>query len=265
MNAPPARRRPGPAPRLWALSLAVGIAVTLGATLPVMAAADRSDGGSATVSAKVSVAVPGTFSASGVAVAAEVRTSSPRASTYRVTPTVVVEGNDGGRLVAQGSVVRTSTGPAIPAGVRGQLEPFSYTDLGDGTILIDPAWVGRHIVTETVPVLGQMRCHRAVFPQLVGALTEITAAGLDHLIDAGDYGGCWVPRRIDWSPDRPLSMHAWGIAFDINVATNGLGAQPTLDRRIVDILERWGFAWGGHWGRPDGMHFELARIDAAGG
>jgi hypothetical protein len=31
-----------------------------------------------------------------------------------------------------------------------------------------------------------------------------------------------------------------------------------MDPRIVDIFRRWGFAWGGTWVRPDGMHFEYA-------
>ena len=95
-----------------------------------------------------------------------------------------------------------------------------------------------------------------MMPRLIGALEEVEERGLDHHIDTNDYGGCWVARHIDWNPSRPLSMHAWGLAVDFNVQTNQLGAEPQMDRRIVEIFESWGFSWGGYWSRPDGMHFE---------
>lgn len=249
----PARARTG------RVALGVILAVALIFVLPAIAAGKSPERSGAVASARVTVAQPVTSSGFQPAVAADNR------SVYTVSPTVAVDGRDGGRVVSNGTVVRASGNEGkATGGVRRQLEAFSYTDLGDGRILIDPAWVARNIVTADVPVLGQTRCHRAVFAPLVGALTQIAEAGLDHLLDPADYGGCWVPRRIDWSPHRPLSMHAWGLAFDVNVATNGLGAEPTLDPRIVEVFERWGFAWGGHWLRPDGMHFELARIQPGG-
>ncbi|MFN2556386.1 MAG: M15 family metallopeptidase [Nitriliruptorales bacterium] len=142
-----------------------------------------------------------------------------------------------------------------------RFEPFRYIDHGDGMITIDPAWVRKWIVSADVPIFGGVvRCHRLMMPQLIGALREIEAAGLAGLIDPGDYGGCWVPRHILFSPQRALSMHAWGLAIDFNVRTNGYGATPQLDRRIVEIFQRWGFKWGGDWETPDGMHFELRTV-----
>ena len=140
-------------------------------------------------------------------------------------------------------------------------EPFSYVDHGDGMITIDPDWVAGNIVRTHVPIFtGEVVCHRQYIEQLVPALQAIVDQGLAHLIDTTQYGGCWVPRHIDWSPDRPLSMHSWGLALDLNVSTNQLGQTPTLDMRIVQIMESYGFAWGGRWSRPDGMHFELAAV-----
>lgn len=140
-------------------------------------------------------------------------------------------------------------------------EPFTYIDHGDGLITIDADWVARNIVSADVPVFtGQVTCHRQFVEQLRGALQEIVDLGLDHLIDPSQYGGCWVARHIDWRPDRPLSMHAWGLAIDFNVSTNQLGATPTMDPRIVEVFDRWGFVWGGRWSRPDGMHFELGAV-----
>ena len=140
-------------------------------------------------------------------------------------------------------------------------EPFNYIDHGDGLITIDPAWVARNIETRRLPIFtGNVTCHRQMLIQLEGALAEVEAAGLAPLIDTSDYGGCWVARHIDWRPDRPISMHGWGLAVDFNVQTNMLGAQPTMDPRIVEIFDRWGFVWGGRWSRPDGMHFELGAV-----
>jgi len=145
-------------------------------------------------------------------------------------------------------------------------EPFSYIDNGDGMIQIDPGWVDRNIVRAPMPILtGEVVCHRLMIDQLRGALQEIQDTGLAGGIDPTDYGGCWVPRHIDFNPSKPLSMHGWGLAADFNVSTNGLGdTTPAMDPRIVEIFKKWGFVWGGDWRRPDGMHFELGRLLAPG-
>lgn len=140
-------------------------------------------------------------------------------------------------------------------------EPFSYIDHGDGMITVDPAWVREWIVSAPLPIFGgTARCHKVMMPQLINALLDVQAAGLAPLIDGGGYGGCFVPRHILFDPNRPISMHAWGLAVDFNVRTNQYGAVPTLDHRIVEIFERWGFRWGGDWTTPDGMHFELRAV-----
>ena len=95
---------------------------------------------------------------------------------------------------------------------------------------------------------------------LRAALEELVARELDHLLDADDFGGCWVPRHLDWDATRGLSLHAWGIAFDVNVRANPYGSRPQLDPRLVHVFERYGFNWGGRWREPDGMHFELGEL-----
>jgi hypothetical protein len=108
-----------------------------------------------------------------------------------------------------------------------------------------------------VPVLGEVVCHKALFPQLRAALRTIEDRGLTHLIS--NYGGCFGPRFIGLDPDGRISHHAWGVAFDINVRDNAFGAEPNLDPKIVAAIEQWGFTWGGRWIIPDGMHFEWQR------
>ena len=137
---------------------------------------------------------------------------------------------------------------------------FSYVVNGDGTIRQDPSWVSRFIVRARVPIFGTVTCHRMMISQLAAALGEVQRLGLQSAIDLDQYGGCYVARKILWDPANPVSMHAWGLAVDFNVAQNRYGARPTMDPRIVEIFERWGFRWGGRWDTPDGMHFELARL-----
>ena len=137
---------------------------------------------------------------------------------------------------------------------------MSFRILKDGFIDPDPAWEAANIVRGEVPILGSVTCHRLLYPQLYRAMEEIVEQDLSHLVDPDQYGGCYVPRFIDRNPDKPLSMHAFGLAFDINVSTNYLGTKGDLDPRLVEIIERWGFEWGGRWERPDPMHFELVRL-----
>ncbi len=157
---------------------------------------------------------------------------------------------------------RASSTPASPEAPTGtvELEPFRYTDLGDGTISIAGDWVARNISTVTIPGMGTARCHRVMIPQLTAALEELIERGLYDHLDPAQYGGCQVSRFIDFDPTKPLSMHAWGLAIDFNVADNPLGGTPSMDPDVVEVFERWGFEWGGDWSRPDGMHFELERV-----
>ena len=37
-------------------------------------------------------------------------------------------------------------------------------------------------------------------------------------------------------------------------------ATTRVDPRVVEVMERWGFEWGGRWLVPDPMHFEFLRF-----
>jgi hypothetical protein len=127
---------------------------------------------------------------------------------------------------------------------------------GRDWIAIDPGWRGRRIVTREVPVLGSVTCHRRMFAPLRRALARLQRRGLARLVDPGDFAGCYAPRRIPGSGS--LSLHAWGLAIDLNASRNPQGSEPRQDARLVRAFEREGFTWGGRWPTvPDGMHFEL--------
>ena len=142
---------------------------------------------------------------------------------------------------------------------RRRLGSLTYQLMPDGSVVVDPKWVAQNIVTMSVPVLGRMTCHKAVFPQLIKAFTEIEASGLADKIHPDQYEGCYHPKLIE-DTDH-LSMHAWGLAFDINTPTNQRLTKGDMDPAVVAIFKKWGFRWGGDWkGTPDPMHFELAAL-----
>ncbi len=141
---------------------------------------------------------------------------------------------------------------------------FSYTNGPDGTIRPDRAWVDSYIRTEPVPLLGTVTCNRAMLPQLRAALTEVVQAGLSAAIHPREYAGCYYPRYIGRNPANGLSLHSWGIAVDLNVPGNQRGTAGQIDRRVVAIFKKWGFAWGGDWRYTDPMHFEMNAVVEAG-
>lgn len=161
-----------------------------------------------------------------------------------------------GALPVAGQQTAFLSGGSVAAAVGS----FHYRYFADGTVTPDPVWVAASIRTESVPLLGAVTCHRVMLPQLRGALEEVVARGLAASIDTGDYGGCYVPRFIARDPSQGLSLHTWGIAVDLNVQGNLRGTPGQIDRRVVEVFRRWGFAWGGDWSYTDPMHFELAAL-----
>ncbi len=137
----------------------------------------------------------------------------------------VVEAIGGGEIEVRDAPV-TQQARIVGKQARTTFEPFSYTDLGDGMIVIDPAWVRKWIVRVDLPGLGTTRCHATMARQLMAALAEVQEAGLYGHFKREQFAGCYMPRHIDWRPDRPLSMHAWGLAIDFNSLDNGLGRDP---------------------------------------
>ncbi len=135
---------------------------------------------------------------------------------------------------------------------------FSYTYFPDGTIAPDADWVRNNIVTTTMPIFGRVTCHRLMVPQLRGALQDVVDAGLAGSLHT--YDGCYVPRFIERNPMHAISLHTWGIAIDMDAATNYRGIKGTMDPAVVQIFKKWGFRWGGDWSYSDPMHFEIGAL-----
>jgi hypothetical protein len=155
----------------------------------------------------------------------------------------------------------TQTAVLTGGSVSDALGTLTYTANRNGSVNPDPAWVANYIRTQNVPILGRVTCNRIMLPELVGALNDVIKAGLTDAIHPGEYGGCFVPRYI--AGTHSLSFHTFGTALDLNVPGNERGTVGQMNRQVVAIFKKWGFAWGGDWHYTDPMHFELHRIVAA--
>lgn len=136
--------------------------------------------------------------------------------------------------------------------IKDRFGEFAYRGPASGPITVDPRWVDANIVEADLPVLGHLRCNRRLLPALRGALDELVAANLSHLV--ASFEGCWNPRTIAGSTQ--LSRHAWGAAVDLNFSANPTGTTTVQDPRLVEVFERWGFGSGDLWLVPDSGHFE---------
>jgi hypothetical protein len=140
-------------------------------------------------------------------------------------------------------------------------------------IRITDGWDRLNIVSVVIPQIstlqggpkdGRVQFHKLVAERAKQLFAKWEELGL--LSKLLTWGGSWAPRFVRGS-NVNLSNHAFGTAFDVNVAWNMLGAVPAAVgttgsvRELVGSANDLGFYWGGHFkDRVDGMHFELARL-----
>lgn len=114
----------------------------------------------------------------------------------------------------------------------------------------------------------RFQCHELV----ADPMTAIFAESARHygevrfrqlLLDR--FGGCFADRNMRGSKSK--SMHAWGIAVDIDPANNGLSwtsSRATLARPEYEpfwrIVESHGGVSLGRTANRDWMHFQFARF-----
>lgn len=144
------------------------------------------------------------------------------------------------------------------------LGEFAYSVNSSGSVSIDSTWRAQNITSGSI---GRLRlssgCHNTVRAALTNAMNEVITAGLEYSINydhANTYGGCYVPRFNRLTPNSTigfLSRHSWGMAVDTNTVGSCQGcAPPDMNCQTVRIFRKHGFAWGGNYLTPDGMHFE---------
>jgi hypothetical protein len=169
------------------------------------------------------------------------------------------------RLRGPGETPFFRAGDAVlpQAMIKERFGEFAWRPGRDGGFVQDPAWQAASLATARVPILGRVRCNRALLPALAGAMGELGQRNLARLVDPETYAGCWNPRLT--RRGGGVSRHAWGAAVDLNVAGNPTGLASAQDPRLVEVMERWGFTWGGRWLVPDPAHFEWLRTPPRGG
>lgn len=99
-------------------------------------------------------------------------------------------------------------------------------------------------------------CNKDMVKPLEQAFKNIIERGLVGELKTWD--GCFQIRKKRGGASP--SLHSWGVAVDINAAWNGFGKPPTMSKALVACFTDAGFDWGGVWSKPDGMHFQLAKL-----
>lgn len=105
-------------------------------------------------------------------------------------------------------------------------------------------------------VPSRIYCNKDLVLPLTKALRNVVTRGLSYQLKSWD--GCFNIRQKKGS--LAVSLHAWGLAIDINAAWNGWKKVPTMSKELVACFTDAGFEWGGNWRTPDGMHFQLAEF-----
>jgi hypothetical protein len=114
--------------------------------------------------------------------------------------------------------------------------------------------VPKAILNSISTLPSRIYCNLDLVAPLEQALRNIINRGLEAEVKTWD--GCFNIRKKRGL--KTWSLHAWGIAIDINAAWNGLGKEPQMSQELVKCFTDAGFHWGGNWKRKDGMHFQLA-------
>jgi len=141
---------------------------------------------------------------------------------------------------------------------------FTYSEATGGRIIItDRKWLAANIEKFTIPIIGNIWAHFDAAMSLFRIFHWLEVDGKADLVDVGEFkkniAGVWVPRHKFHNSKRGLSRHSWGIAIDLNVKDNPVGAIDKQPAELVKRFEAEGWYWGGNFAgmNRDPMHFEV--------
>jgi hypothetical protein len=103
---------------------------------------------------------------------------------------------------------------------------------------------------------GKLYVHKDMAGPLLLALASAKNVCPDYVVRRI---GCWAV-RYKRTAKKSVSLHAYGLAVDINPETNPMRSPLTTDMPVELILafEEQGFTWGARFPTPDPMHFQFA-------
>jgi hypothetical protein len=151
---------------------------------------------------------------------------------------------------------------------------IQFYKVSDTSAVITNDWDQANIVKVEVPQLSgippfggnipQIPFYKSGAEQLRAAFAEIESVGV--LAQVHQWCGSYVQGRLIRGGSI-LSAHALGVAFDINCDELPFGRKIDLSKeqglaRLVEILRKHGFVWGGSSRKPEPNHFQLYRLDA---
>jgi hypothetical protein len=100
---------------------------------------------------------------------------------------------------------------------------------------------------------NKMYCHKALVAPLEKTFRALIAAGVHTEIKT--YDGCFNVRKKRGL--STLSVHAFGLAIDLNAAWNPLGGKVTWSPAFIKVWRDLKWTCGTDWTtRKDGMHFQ---------
>lgn len=140
---------------------------------------------------------------------------------------------------------------------------------------VNPYWYEQNMVAVVVPwklfyagkpVKSSIKFHKKAADALAAVFKRIwDASGRSQAqIDAwgmSDYSGAFNYRVKRGG--RSLSMHSYGCAVDFDADRNGFGDKTphfAAAKPVLDAFAAEGAIWGGTWSKPDGMHWQFARV-----
>jgi hypothetical protein len=151
----------------------------------------------------------------------------------------------------------------VPYGLQAIINCYGNPDK-DSNFILDSYFVDTFLRILSLPfpmrlswqpeqLIRHIQCHKDILPVLADALREIGEKGFKYLDENqyNWYGGCFSFRKN--RRHNRLSVHAWGIAIDLNPQLAPLGLrkhkQPPF---IIEAFQKRGFI-----SIPDdAMHFQ---------
>lgn len=128
--------------------------------------------------------------------------------------------------------------------------------LDKGRIVSPIGWERAHMVRMESPHLptGKLYVNKDMAEPLKAALAAAAEQCPEYRVRT--IGG-WAQRYKGIKP-TDVSVHAWGLAVDINKDQNPQRSPIVTDMPplFVDAFVREGFTWGGKFPTPDPMHFQ---------